>query len=101
MSQGTHDCRICNGHRPHNGKQCLGCSADLVRCKRAKIKRNWNECPGCTHTGPHKLTDDRQYRCHKCGATFEGPDFSFVDDRPDINVDKKERLEAERKKRVL
>jgi len=94
-----HNCRICGGNRPCDEKHCLGCGTELVRCKAAKLKRNWNECPACTHTGPHKLTSDKQFRCQKCGATFEGPDFNFVDDRPDVNVDKKDRLADEIKKR--
>ena len=57
------------------------------------------ECPGCTHTGPHKVIELGRMRCVKCGAVFEGMDVSYLDDRPDRNAEKRETLEANRKKR--
>lgn len=87
-----HQCRICDGKRPHNGTICLGCGTLLVKCKAATVKRDIRECPKCTHTGPHKLIEAGRMRCLKCTAVFEGPDFGFVDDRPEVNAEKKERL---------
>lgn len=94
-----HRCRICQGDRPHNGTTCLGCGTLLVKCKETKEKRNRHECPGCTHTGPHQITEHGRWRCVKCTAIFEGPDFGFVDDRPEVNAAKKERAASEMRKR--
>lgn len=99
MTQQTHICRFCDGKRPHENGRCCGCGTDVRKCKPEKITRNRNECPGCTHTGPHKLMESRRYRCLKCTAVFEGPDFEFVDTRPEVNAAKKERAESLIRKR--
>ena len=96
----THRCNFCNGIRPIHAGLCTGCGTPVIRCKPPTIKRNRNECPGCTHTGPHELMETGRYRCQKCTAIFEGPDFGFMDDRPEVNAAKKERAESERRKRL-
>ena len=94
----THRCRICNGDRPHNGLHCQGCGTEIVRCKPAKTKRS-SACHVCAHTGPHKLIEAGRFRCLKCTAVFEGPDVGYLDDRPDVNLEKAERLIEEAKRR--
>lgn len=96
---GTHNCRMCGGDRPHNGKACLGCGTELVKCRPTKVRRSGSNCPGCTHNGPHQVLEYGRFRCVKCTAVFEGPDVGYLDDRPDVNVEKLERLTAEIKRR--
>ena len=95
----THRCKICRGDRPNNGLVCLGCGTALIKCKESKLKTFKPECPGCTHTGPHQTLEHGRFRCLKCTAVFERGDVGYLDDRPDVNVEKLERLEADRRKR--
>lgn len=90
----NHNCSICRGSRPHNGSVCLGCGTPLAKATLKKTdRRNTTECPGCRHNGPFQDIGGR-LRCGKCTAVFEGSDFGFVDDRPDVNAEKMERLAA-------
>lgn len=98
MSQ-EHYCKFTRSIQPNNGSICLGCGSDLTRCKQDKPKRKTSECPGCTHHGPHKEIEAERYRCLKCGAIFEKPDFGYVDERPDVNAEKLERIERDKRKR--
>lgn len=93
-----HDCRMCGGKRPHNGKACLGCGTELIKCKPSRTNRRSDVCPGCTHHGPHKEIEHHRYRCLKCMAVFERPDVHYLDVRPDVNVEKQERLIEEIKR---
>lgn len=95
----THQCTICRGLRPNNGVVCLGCGTALLKCSQRKAKRHTTECPGCTHTGPHQTLEAGRYRCLKCTAIFEHGDVGYLDDRPDINAEKLERMAVERRKR--
>jgi len=98
MTTQKHKCRFCQGIRENNGEACFGCGSPLAKCLERSSKRGRNECPGCTHTGPHKAIEAGRYRCVKCTAVFEGPDVGFLDDRPDVNLEKLERMELDRKK---
>ena len=95
----NHICRICDGERPHDGKLCLGCGTELVRCRPTKRKRG-TACPCCSHDGQHNFLEQGRRRCVKCGAVFEGPDVGYLDDRPDVNLAKRERLESMKKRRT-
>jgi hypothetical protein len=95
-----HECRPCGGKRPHNGSHCLGCGSPIEICRPSKNRNRWrSSCPSCASDGPHQTLEAGRYRCQKCNAIFEQPDFGFVDDRPDINVEKLEKLEADSRKR--
>lgn len=94
----THKCRFCCGTRENDGEVCLGCGSQLKNCLDKEPKRPRRECPGCTHGGPHREIEPGRYRCLKCTAVFEGADVGFLDDRPDVNVEKLERMELDRKK---
>lgn len=95
----NHECKCCGGSRPHNGEICLGCGTPILKCKPSKSTNRFrSSCPQCASDGPHVVLEAGRYRCPKCTAVFEQPDFGFVDDRPDINAEKKEKLEADQKK---
>jgi len=96
-----HRCRICRGDRPNDGVICLGCGTALLKCQETRKKRPVTECPGCRASGPFKVLEAGRFRCTKCTAVFEQGDFDFVDDRPDVNVEKKERLEMDRKRGAM
>lgn len=98
MTTKKHRCRICLGDRPNNGTICLGCGTALIKCQETRKKKPVTECPGCRSNGPFKSIEAGRFRCPKCTAVFESGDFGFLDDRPDINVEKKERLEMELRK---
>lgn len=43
--------------------------------------------------------DVNRYRCGECNAIFEDSEISYLDDRPDVNLEKKEQFERGKKKR--
>ena len=98
MTGKKHRCRICNGDRPHNGLHCQGCGTEIVKCKPTKTKRIV-DCPGCGNRGPFRELEAGRYHCTKCTATFEGADVGYLDDRPDVNAEKQERMIEEAKRR--
>lgn len=100
MIAAIHNCRFCGGQRPHNGVDCLGCGSDIASCKPIRIRRNNQDCPKCTHSGPHSVITAHRRRCVKYGAVFEAVDFGFVDTRPEVNLAKIERAESEARKRA-
>lgn len=93
-----HSCGICGGIRENNGSSCLGCGTELDKCIDQRKKPKAPRCPKC-QSGTGKEIEPGRYCCKNCQAVFEAMDFSFLDDRPDRNVEKKERLELDRKKR--
>lgn len=95
----THNCRFCGGNRPHNNVHCLGCGSAIESCRPVRVHRKNHDCPKCTHNGPHQTLGPKRFRCVKCTAVFEGPDFGFVDTRPEVNLAKIERAESETRKR--
>lgn len=97
IRRGEHQCRFCGGQRENDGETCLGCGSPLDKCQDMKPKCSRSKCPGCTHTGPHQTLEQGRFRCLKCTAVFEHGDFGYLDDRPHVNVEKKERLEAKRR----
>lgn len=46
---------------------------------------------------PHILIDPGRWRCGKCNAVFEAGDVGYLDDRPDVNLEKQERYEQMKK----
>lgn len=97
-----HNCRFCGGPRPHNETYCLGCGTEIEKCKPVQTSRRKDpNCPKCTHNGPHQNLSATRRRCVKCTAVFEGADFGFVDDRPEVNLAKIERAESEKRKRAM
>lgn len=98
MSQ-KHDCRCCGGERPNNGVLCLGCGTLLTVCEQLKRKAERNACPQCNSRRMHIKMDVNRYRCGECNALFEDSEISYLDDRPDVNLEKKEQFERGKKKR--
>lgn len=96
----THYCKCCRGIRPNDGLICQGCGTALLHCRVVKQKKPRIECAQCGSNGPFREREPGRKVCVKCNGVFEAADFSFVDDRPDINVEKKERLEIQRRRKV-
>ena len=85
-----HDCNICNGVRPNNGAVCLGCGSPIARCKRPKPRKTIPRCPrGCISAVYE--TEPGRYCCRGCSAVFEQLESVALDDRPDVNAEKRER----------
>jgi hypothetical protein len=99
MSQ-THYCKCCRGIRPNDGVICQGCGTALVHCRVTKQKKTRIDCPACASSGPHRQLEPGRMTCVKCNGVFEGGDVGYLDDRPDVNVEKKERLEMERRRKA-
>lgn len=93
----THTCKICRGPRPHNGSVCLGCGTELKNSTVTRVKTRKKQCPECCSYMPHILIDPGRWRCGKCNAVFEAGDVGYLDDRPDVNLEKQERYEQMKK----
>jgi hypothetical protein len=91
----THICRYCMGTRVVRYGKCCGCGMPEHEC-RPIIRKHKSKvsCPGCGVEGHSISIGDGQRRCRKCMSVYEGADFVFLDHRPDISFEKKERLEA-------
>lgn len=92
MSDSTINCRFCRGHRPTDGKRCLGCGAPVAHAilrqrPRVQVERH---CPSC-HRKTYRTIEPGRFECVNCLAQFEDDDFSYVDTRPEQNAMKKER----------
>lgn len=50
--------------------------------------------PRCPRCGNHKSyqIEPGRFCCNKCQGVFEGADFGFVDDRPNVNAEKMESM---------
>lgn len=87
-------CRICCGVRPMTDKLCLGCNTPranaAVPVSKKTIVTAPPKCPGCGLS--HSITlEPGRWRCAICNAVFEKDDFSWLDDRAERNLEKKER----------
>ena len=85
-------CKICNRPTTFNKRECLSCLTPIARAKRKKTEtlKPQPQCPRHCGTGLKQIKPGR-FRCNNCGAVFEADDFSFVDERPAVNAEKKER----------
>lgn len=93
----NHDCNICDRISPHNGAICLGCGAPIARCKRPKARKSVPRCPrGCISAVYE--TEPGRYCCRGCSAVFEQLETVALDDRPDVNLEKRERMSQRRLK---
>lgn len=86
----THNCRICGGIRPCVDSRCMGCGSSLRLCGSVAAKKPVH-CPQCGKSKYVNMEIDR-FRCEGCATIFEKDDFRFLDDRPDVNAEKKERM---------
>ena len=89
----TIKCRICRGVRNTNGRVCLGCGTPVANAiDRNKPKRARPTCPIC---GPRPKVSEVQpgrFECGGCRSHFEADDVGYVDTRPDVNAEKRERV---------
>lgn len=85
-------CRFCRGSRPVMEGRCRGCSApkENARVKSRPRVQAPRRCPRCSSRS-YSTLEDKRFSCRDCGAVYEDPDFTFVDDRPDRNAEKQER----------
>jgi len=88
-------CRMCRGPRPFNANGCTGCGTPrakaIVPAERLKQPEVNPTCPGCGDNHVERFQAER-WKCARCHSVFEPVEFGFVDDRPEINLAKKERL---------
>lgn len=89
-------CRFCVGPRGVNSaKQCEGCGMPVANANVPESVRKQNKlrlkCPKCRGTHIREIEADR-YCCETCDSVFEAADTGFVDDRPEQNAMKKERV---------
>mgnify|MGYP006908234776 CR=1 FL=1 len=92
MSDQPIQCRFCNGPRRTLGGVCLGCGMPVANARdnRRPAKKRPRRCPRCRSDRCTEVSPG-EYKCNECSADFENDDFSFVDDRPEENLDKKSR----------
>lgn len=96
-----HYCKFCDGKRPNDGEFCLGCGSQLAKCARsvAPDRVNVPRCPICSSKAKPEQMADGQIKCSTCLTLFEKTDFSFLDTRPDVNAQKKEKAARDARKR--
>lgn len=91
-------CKICRGQRGvmlvGTSKMCEGCGTPADNCfltvtEKAKQKLVL-KCPLCRSPNAD-LLEARRWLCATCGTVYEALEQSFLDDRPDVNLEKKER----------
>jgi ribosomal protein S27AE len=87
------NCRFCAGHRPTNGKRCLGCGMEIKAATTPDVTLNPPKCVRCWGYRVTAIDGDR-WHCRECGSVFDVPKRK---PRPD----KRKRIAAaeERKKR--
>ncbi len=75
--------------------QCVGCgmpAANAVVPESTRKKQKMRlKCPQCRSVVAEEIEKDR-FCCNTCGAVYEAMDQGFVDDRPEQNAMKKERV---------
>jgi DNA-directed RNA polymerase subunit RPC12/RpoP len=82
-------CRICRRQRPESGK-CSSCGTGLTPYYEPKAKAPSPSCPKCR--GKHTQATPHGSRvCRDCGAEFEPVEVGYLDTRPDVNAEKRER----------
>lgn len=87
-------CRFCRGVREVNAaRQCVGCGmpAGNAMVPVSKPRKSRPMCPRCRSSNTTEKERDR-YSCETCGGTFEPLEQTFVDDRPEQNAMKRERV---------
>lgn len=99
METKTINCRYCRKLSPANDKQCLGCGAPVANAidRSGGVKKEVFRCPKCDWSRYYKRKDG-SFCCTSCYADFESDDFTFVDDRPDVNLEKIERHNKQRRR---
>lgn len=99
MAKLTHNCNMCRKVQEHDGKRCLGCGTPVANAKVPTKSPSKPRCPGCG-SGNNKPVpwDESRLECQACHAVFELPDGVALDDRPDVNAMKRERMQGRRLK---
>lgn len=92
-------CRICRKNQLTVQGRCRSCGTPAANAKsNSKPGSGLTKCPFCHHGSTVQLEEGRFY-CKICDKHFEDDDFGFLDTRPDVNLEKKERNEAKKKAR--
>jgi transposase-like protein len=89
---------MCRKVSPHDGRRCLGCGTPIANAKVTTKAPAKPRCPNCG-SGKNKpvLGDESRLECQACHAAFELPDGYALDDRPDVNAEKRERMAGGRR----
>lgn len=91
MPDQTINCRFCRGPRAIIAGKCSGCGMPRQNASdNSRQKQKVLRCPGCRATGRDVLEPGR-YCCRHCLTVYEDDDFTFVDTRPDRNLEKQGR----------
>lgn len=84
-------CRICRGERDVYAGVCVGCNTPAENAvDRSKARPTTPRCPRCGPSGRAVALDSERWECRACGAVFEKLEFTFADDRPGPNAEKRE-----------
>ena len=91
------DCNICQGRRESAGGVCLGCGTPVANARMpGKVSASKPRCPNCKRSQSRELERGR-FLCGHCRAVFEREDVGYLDDRPAINAEKRERQSQRRR----
>lgn len=91
-------CRYCNGLRSVTIVQakrlCEGCGSHAANAEVPESSRQKKPKPQCPKCRSYRVTEveAKRFLCELCNAVFEALDYGFVDDRPEQNAMKKERV---------
>ena len=108
MTEKKKHCRICNGRRGETelGRNvvCEGCATPVANCHITDVQLSRTKtrlvCPMCRGTRADHIELGR-FCCTTCGTQYELLEQEFLDDRPDVNLEKKEAHAAANVKRIL
>lgn len=64
---------------------------------KPKAKSVNRRCPRCDSRAVQREIEPGRYCCNRCRAVFEDDDFGYVDDRPDVNAEKREAMSRRRR----
>ena len=96
MPTTRHFCRFCARVTTFSSKACLSCAMPIANARVVSVvKKPPPRCPNACDlrngAGRPKEIEPDRFQCPSCGAVFECDDFSFIDDRPQQNLEKRER----------
>lgn len=92
-------CGICSGKRDNVGGMCSGCGGEVSEVRMsANPKPKPVQCPQCGPRTDAYPLGRGEHHCRRCGVKFSPVEFAFVDTRPEVNAEKRERGNARRKR---
>ena len=97
------NCNFCKGRRNVYHGLCDGCGHPEANVTAGSKQRQpaaarVPACPAC-HSSNRQELEPGRWLCRGCAGIFETEDVGYLDDRPDVNAQKREAATNGRKRR--